>query len=182
MLEVLTGTPWEELVRREVFGPLGMTQTGFGAPGTPGRLDQPLGHTRGPNGWSPVSLGPRADSSAATGPAGTIHATLQDWACFIAAHLRGDEGLLKSATGRRLQSAGGSDWGYSPGWVVTERDWAGGTLLRPMGSNNFWIAEASFAPAKDVASLIVTNVADDAVEIPFAAPRGAGVRQRGTPR
>ena len=170
MLETLTGASWEELVRREVFEPLVMTRTGFGAPGTAGRLDQPLGHTRGPNGWTPVELGPNADNPAATGPAGTIHTTLPDWARFIAAHLRGargDHGYLKSATWRRLHSAGGTDWGYSPGWVVTEREWAGGKLLRHVGSNNFWVAEASLALAKDFAVLIVTNVGDDAAEAPF---------------
>ncbi len=170
MLETLTDTSWEDLARREVFEPLGMTRTGFGAPGTPGRLDQPLGHTRGPDGWSPVPLGPNADNPAATGPAGTIHATLPDWGRFIAAHLGGalgDQRYLKAATWRRLHSAGGGDWGYSPGWVVTEQEWAGGKLLRHLGSNAFWVAEASLAPNKNFAVLIVTNVGDDAAETPF---------------
>jgi len=170
MIEVLAGSPWEDLMRREVFEPLGMTRTGFGAPGTPGQLDQPLGHTRGSEGWSPVALGPNADNPAATGPAGTIHTTLIDWARFVAAHLRGERGdqrYLKPATWQRLHAPGGSDWGYSPGWVVTEQEWAGGRLLRHLGSNNFWVAEASLAPRKDFAVLIVTNVGDDAAEAPF---------------
>lgn len=101
MIEELTGSSWEDLMRREVFEPLGMTRTGFGAPGTPGKLDQPLGHSRGTVEWSPVALGPNADNPAATGLAGTIHTTLSDWARFVAAHLRGERGdqhYLKSAT------------------------------------------------------------------------------------
>jgi CubicO group peptidase (beta-lactamase class C family) len=170
MMETLTDSSWEDLMRREVFEPLGMTRTGFGAPGTPGRLDQPLGHTRGNEGWSPVALGPGADNPAATGPAGSIHTTLSDWARFVAAHLRGargDQSYLKTATWQRLHTPGGKDWGYSPGWVVTEQEWAGGTLLRHLGSNGFWLAEASLAPRKEFAVLIVTNVSDDAVEAPF---------------
>jgi CubicO group peptidase (beta-lactamase class C family) len=170
MLEALTDTSWEDLMRREVLVPLGMTRTGFGAPGTPGRLDQPLGHTRGADGWSPVALGPNADNPTATGPAGTIHTTLSDWARFIAAHLRGargDESYLQSATWQRLHSPGESDWGYSPGWVVTEQEWAGGRLLRHLGSNSFWLAEASLAVPKDFAVLIVANVSDDSAEAPF---------------
>lgn len=170
MLEELTDASWEDLVRREVFEPLGMTRTGFGAPGTPGALDQPLGHTRGTDGWMPIALGPGADNPAATGPAGSIHTTLPDWSRFVAAHLRGERGdqrFLKTATWKRLHTSGGNGWGYSPGWEVSEQDWAGGTLLRHLGSNGFWVAEASIAPRKDFAVLIVTNVADDAAETPF---------------
>ncbi|HBL29273.1 MAG TPA: penicillin-binding protein [Acidobacteria bacterium] len=170
MVEALTDTSWEDLMRREVFEPLGMTRTGFGAPGTPGLLDQPLGHTRGTDGWSPVALGPGDDNPAATGPAGTIHTTLADWARFVAAHLRGERGdpsYLKPATWQRLHTPGGKDWGYTPGWVVAEQEWAGGQLLRHVGSNNFWLAEATLALRKDFAVLIVTNVSDDAVEAPF---------------
>lgn len=170
MLEVLTGSSWEDLMRREVFEPLGMTRTGFGAPGTPGRLDQPLGHTRAPDGWSPVPLGPNADNPAATGPAGTIHTSLSDWARFVAAHLRGERGdqrFLKTATWRRLHEPGGADWGYSPGWVVGDQERAGGRLLRHLGSNGFWLAEATLLPRQDVAVLIVANASDDSLEGPF---------------
>lgn len=170
MLEVLTGTSWEALMRREVFVPLGMTRSGFGAPGNPGKLDEPLGHTPDADGWVPVPLGPGDDNPAAAGPAGTIHTTLGDWSRFIAAHLRGargDERFLKTGTWRRLHTPGGAGWEYSPGWVVAERDWAGGNVLRHLGSNNFWLAEATLVPSQDVAVLLVTNVSDDAVERPF---------------
>lgn len=50
---------------------------------------------------------------------------------------------------------------------MTEQEWAGGKLLRHIGSNNFWLAEATLAPGKDLAVLLVTNVSDDAVEAPF---------------
>jgi len=170
MLEALTSISWEELMRREVFEPLGMTRSGFGPPGTPGLLDQPLGHTRSTDGWSPVALGANADNPAMAGPTGTIHTTLGDWARFVSAHLRGargDQRLLKSATWLRLHTAGGADWGYAPGWVVSEQEWAGGKVLRHLGSNNLWVAEASMAMEKDYAVLIVTNLGDDAAEAPF---------------
>lgn len=170
MLEVLTDTSWEDLVRREVFEPLGMTRTGFGAPGTPGKLDQPLGHTRGTDGWSPIAPGPNADNPAATGPAGSIHTTLSDWSRFVAAHLRGERGdqrFLKTSSWKRLHAPGGKGWEYSPGWVVSEEVSSGGTRLRHLGSNGYWVAEATMFPGKGFAVLIVTNVADDAAETPF---------------
>ncbi|MBK9411787.1 MAG: hypothetical protein IPN47_27815 [Gemmatimonadetes bacterium] len=50
---------------------------------------------------------------------------------------------------------------------MTEAEWAGGRLLRHLGSNNFWLAEATLAPRKDFAVLLVTNVSDGVVEAPF---------------
>lgn len=169
MLEELTDTLFEELMEREVFAPLGMAHSGFGAPGTSGKLDQPLGHGHRGEGWTPVALGPNADNPAAGNPAGGAHATLGDWARFVAAHLRRDESFLSAASWARLHTSGGSDWGQAPGWVVTAADWAGGPLLRHLGSNGFWVAEASLAPARDLAVLLVTNVGDDAAEAPFRA-------------
>lgn len=185
MLEIVTGRAWEDLVRHDVFDPLGMTRTGFGAPGTPGRLDQPLGHVRGPDGWVPVLRGPRDDNPAATGPAGTVHTTLADWARFVAAHLRGENGdqtFLSRAAWRRLHAPGGEGWGYTPGWVVGDEPWAGGAYLHHLGSNNFWLAEATLLPGKDLAVLLVTNVADDAVETPFKTLLSSLVAESGSPR
>ncbi len=92
MLESVADSSWEDLMRNEVFEPLKMTKTGFGAPGLPGQLDEPLGHVRVDASWSPTLLGPNADNPAASGPAGTIHTTLSDWGQFVAAHLRGERG------------------------------------------------------------------------------------------
>lgn len=39
MAEKLTGKSWENLMRVKLFNPLGMTSAGFGAPGTPGKID-----------------------------------------------------------------------------------------------------------------------------------------------
>ena len=51
--------------------------------------------------------------------------------------------------------------------MVAEQGWADGQMLRHLGSNGFWIAEASLAPRRDFAVLLVTNTSDDAVEAPF---------------
>ena len=36
MMETIVGTPFETLLQEQLFAPLGMTSTGYGAPGTPG--------------------------------------------------------------------------------------------------------------------------------------------------
>ena len=160
MLESLSGATWEELIRAEVFEPLGMKSAGFGPPGKTGTVDQPRGHQAG----KPVEPGPRADNPAAIGPAGTVHATLSDWARFAAAHLGGARGastLLKPETFARLQSPPDGQ-PYAMGWGVTERGWAGGKALSHAGSNTMWYCVVWIAPAKDHAFLVTCNSASTA--------------------
>lgn len=181
LLETLTDVAWEDLMRREVFEPLGMRHTGFGSPGTPGQLDQPLGHVRGSAGWEPVPFGPGSDNPAASGPAGTIHTTLSDWARFVAAHLRGERGeasYLTAATWHRLHTADADDWGFAPGWELEKQEGTERPVLHHLGSNGFWLVEATLDLDRDVAVLLVTNVSDDAVEAPFRELRDALVGER----
>ncbi len=174
MIEEIEDAAWEDLIRREVFEPLGMTETGFGAPGTPGvgaKPDQPLGHTRGEQGWKSITLGPEADNPAVVGPAGTVHATLSDWARFARAHLageRGDTSFLSAESWKRLHTLSEDAWSYTPGWQFTEPAWADGVVLRHLGSNTYWVSELTLVPQKDYAVLIVTNVGDDKAEKAFA--------------
>ncbi|GAA0645972.1 serine hydrolase domain-containing protein [Brevundimonas lenta] len=162
MLETVADLDWEALIRREVFAPLGLTEAGFGAPGTPGRLDQPLGHVRGEDGaWRRIDLGPGDDNPAAAGPAGTIHLSLADWSRFIAAHLRADESYLSADSWRRLHTPGEPGWDYAPGWKVEAGD-DGQTVLSHLGSNGFFVAQATLWPARGRAVLLTVNLADDA--------------------
>lgn len=165
MIEAVTGESWENLLRRDVFGPLGMTASGFGAPGVAGALTEPRGHRRVGDRWVPMEPGPFADNRAALGPAGTVHTTLADYARFMAAHLagaRGDSGgLLSPATFETLHTpAPGSDYAF--GWGVTRRDWAGGRVLQHSGSNSMWYATVWIAPERNLALFAVTNAAGDA--------------------
>jgi CubicO group peptidase (beta-lactamase class C family) len=148
MLESATGKPWEQLLRKEVFEPLGMTRAGFGAPGTAGELTQPRGHW--PTG-APVEPGtPFSDNPAALGPAGTVHATLEDWARFVLAHLQ-DETL---ASLHEPRDEAGT---YGLGWLTVERKWAKGRVLTHSGSNGRWFCTVWAAPETGVALLAVCN-------------------------
>jgi CubicO group peptidase (beta-lactamase class C family) len=131
-----------------------MESAGFGPPGTPGKLNEPWGHTKD-------GTPKQADNAPPLGPAGTVHAGMADWAKFIALHLRGerDQGedrLLKPSTFRRLHTpAPGSE--YAAGWIVVKRDWAGGRALNHNGSNTMWYCAAWLAPDRDFAVLVATN-------------------------
>jgi CubicO group peptidase (beta-lactamase class C family) len=104
--ETITGTPWEQLVRELVFEPLGMGSAGFEVPWDRVPPTDPWPHKAD---GTVVTPGPFADNPPSIGPAGTVHASLDDWATFIMEHLRGAQGknglLLKADTYRRLHTA-----------------------------------------------------------------------------
>ena len=149
MLEVMTGQPWERLVRRHVLGPLRLTSAGFGPPGSAAIISQPRGHVIAADGArSPVFL----DNPAVLGPAGRLHMSLADVLTYLAAHRDCPTSLLSAQNWAMLHRPpfGGS---YALGWVV-RRDGA----LWHNGSNTAWYAEASFDPNS---GLLAASVAND---------------------
>jgi CubicO group peptidase (beta-lactamase class C family) len=163
--EVATGKPWEELVTELLFRPLGMTSAGFGPPGAPDVYDAPRGHATG----RAIEPGSQADNPPVLGPAGTVHATLADWAKFVALHLEGCHGdvrvgaitLTRDAFAVLHRPYDGPGQGYALGWVVDRRPWAGGdgTTLWHNGSNTLWYCVTWLGPENRVAMLATTNEA-----------------------
>ncbi len=155
MAERRTGRAWESMCREHLFGPLGMSETDFGAPGSMEVVDQPRGHLNG----VPIPPSPFADNPQAISAAGTIHATMTDWSRFLAAHLdaaRGEPGIFDP---ERLQSLhrppdGGQ---YASGWMVVRRDWAKGPILTHNGTNTLWFSVVWMSPARDWVMAAVTN-------------------------
>ena len=170
MLEVKCGAKWEDLITEQVFNPLGMRSAGFGAPGTAGRLDQPVGHAPGPAGpHTPYPPGgPISDNPAALGPAGRVHATLEDVLTFCAAH-RDRTSLLRPETWDTLHTPPfGGD--YAMGWIKREsRFWHN-------GSNTLFYTEMTFDPATGVVCAAACNDGNlDSVQTPVrTALRDAG--------
>jgi CubicO group peptidase (beta-lactamase class C family) len=162
MMEEVTGTAWEDLLRARLFTPLAMDSCGFGAPGTAGLIDEPLGHVVNGITTTPVPPGPDADNPPALGPAGTVHCSLEDWGRFIQLHIDGGRGvsspLLSADSVARLHTPGDGD--YALGWGVYERDW-GGTVLNHSGSNTLWGVTVWVAPEHDAAMLGATNIGID---------------------
>lgn len=160
MIERVAGKPWEDLIREMLFAPLGMDSAGFGAPATPGEVDQPWGHTAGLLGLKPVPPGPRADNPPTIAPAGTVHCSIGDLAKYAAFHLRGARGaakLLQAETFKTLHTPiSGQD--YALGWLVVPRDWAGGLALTHSGSNTMFFTVIWLAPAKDFGVVVATNL------------------------
>jgi CubicO group peptidase (beta-lactamase class C family) len=159
MLERTAGEPWEALLRTNVFAACVMPSAGYGAPASPGKVDQPWGHRREGDKLIPVPPGRDADNPPAIGPAGTVHCTIEELARYAAWHARGENigtASLKRESFLKLHTppAGGD---YAMGWAVAPRDWAGGNALTHAGSNTMFYAVIWIAPARDAAFVAATN-------------------------
>ncbi len=161
--EKIANKPWEDLMREWLFNPLGMNSCGFGAMGTPGKINEPLQHILKFGTHIPVEPGPLADNPAAIAPAAAVHCSVLDWAKFIQANLRGEKGLsgiLKPETFKKLHTPPYGDYAF--GWLVLDRTWAGGRAFAHAGSNTQNYANAWFAPQKDFGELVMINQGGDA--------------------
>ncbi|MEO8065038.1 MAG: serine hydrolase domain-containing protein [Pseudomonadota bacterium] len=164
--ESVSSKSWEEMLRADIWKPLGISSAGFGAPGKSRKTDQPLGHMAIKDEW--VSLDPgdaRSDNPPAVGPAGTVNITLADWVLFAQDQLEGLHGhgkLLKPETYRLLHTPVKNR--YAMGWGVLT-DISGETsLLAHTGSNGYWVADLRILPKLDAISIVVTNAGGDAAE------------------
>ena len=168
VVEQCTGKSWEDALQEHVFKPLAITTAGFGPPGSPGKLDQPWGHSRDGTPMDPGA--PGADNPRVVGPAGTAHMAMRDWAKFIALHLRGDARnphrevkLLKAETFDALHTPATGET-YTGGWIFARVPWAKGSregdtgrALSHAGTNTMWFCETWIAPEIDFAVLVAMN-------------------------
>ncbi|MEO1535673.1 MAG: serine hydrolase domain-containing protein [Planctomycetota bacterium] len=162
--ETHTGESYEDLLHERIFEPLGMTTAGFGPPGGPGEVVEPLGHTRQDE-WMPMmfnSAGVAPDNPPVFNSAGRVHASVVDWGRFVADFeqgLTGEGKLLQQSTYQSIAADLEAD-GYALGWGRAELDWAGETpVLSHAGSNRMWFAVATIAPDKDLSLVVATNAA-----------------------
>lgn len=157
MLERGTGKSWEDLMKTEVFQPLGMTTAGFGAPGSLNDVNEPWGHSD----KSGQRVADKGDNTPGLGPAGTVHASLGDWARFVRLHLDGSEGSLTLAPAslNRLHTEFpgnvyypnryGWGWRFDPGT---------GIRLGHDGSNGSWYCICQVLLNKGVGFIAVSNI------------------------
>jgi CubicO group peptidase (beta-lactamase class C family) len=158
MLEVVTGQSWETLMSTRLFVPLGMLDAGFGPPAMPGLVDAPWGHSP-----SPVDPADEyADNPLAMGPAGTVHASLDDILAYVQLYFDGGAGpngqivsndVLAEMTTPRLQN-------YGFGWVI-QQDGEARKVLVHDGSNTMFLALFVVIPARRAAVVVMTNAGDD---------------------
>jgi CubicO group peptidase (beta-lactamase class C family) len=160
MLETRAGALWETLLTTRVFAPLGMTQTGFGAPGTSGQFDQPLGHWSRSSGFDPIDpASAEANIPAALGAAGNVHTTLNDYTHFMLAHIAGARGtpnIISVTSFQTLHAPVTAN--YSLGWEpVTAFQTLNAPGLVHTGSTGRWFSLVWLAPTLDAGLMIAVN-------------------------
>jgi D-alanyl-D-alanine carboxypeptidase len=164
IIERLTGESYEQVVVRRLLAPLGLTTAGFGPPSTPGKVDQPWGHSDGLLGrWHTVA--PDKESSdfpPLYAPAGQLHLSIHDWALWARAVLRAASGGAspwKAETVAALFTPPVSADSMAMGWQVRTRAWAapGGRILVHDGSNMRFFSIAVLAPEAGFAVLVMAN-------------------------
>lgn len=165
-IETITGGSWEDAMRAEVFGPLGLSSAGFGAPPDPNAW----GHRQ--VGGQPTPMDPSspgADNPLALGPAGTAHMTIADYARWIGA-ICGEGDWLSDDSLARLNTTAEANPAYSLGWMVQPAPPSGAFAglaqsLAHEGSNTLWHTIAVVAPT---AGLAVFTFANDGARGPAA--------------
>jgi D-alanyl-D-alanine carboxypeptidase len=167
MLERVSGASWEDMMRAEVFLPLGLSSAGFGSPGADGSA-QPWGHSSGL--FRPAPKDPvvgTSDFPSAVGPAGLIHMDLGDWARFARIFFQdsSDETLSADSVARlttpvsvlKELRTGFHSSPFALGWRVIRPGWGNGDVLAHSGSNDYFFASILVAPRRNLAFLIATN-------------------------
>lgn len=162
MLRAADGRAWEEWMRTELFEPLGMRSAGFGPPAPRG--DDPKSPSA-PWGHAPDPVDPAsdfADNPAALGPAGTVHASLDDLEAWLRFWLSGGS----APGGRRILSEASFAelrrprlGGYALGWGVGEAP-GGGRFLQHDGSNTMNYCSILILPESASAVVVVANRGD----------------------
>lgn len=167
MMERATGKAWEDLLRERLFVPLGLTSAGFGEPATTEPPDQPWGHRGVKHAFIPQAPGPNADYPPAIAPAAAVHMSIGDFASYASWHVfgaRGEGWLLTPASFKKLHTPRGDEH-YAMGWSVSERRWAGGTVLMHNGDNEMFYAVMWLGPNSNTAFVAACNAdGQDAVE------------------
>ncbi len=159
MLERASGMSYQKLITGRLFQPLHLDSAGFGMPATPGKLDQPYGHTRILGFTKAIPPGPDADNPPAITPAGRVHLSILDLARYASLHLDTMENSpLDGDSLKVLHTIVPPSDNYAVGWAVLKRPWAGGAALHHNGSNTMNYTVIWLAPDKRFAAVAACNI------------------------
>jgi CubicO group peptidase (beta-lactamase class C family) len=146
--------PYETLMEREVFAPLGMKDVAFGVPGDGGLQ----GHHAG-------KVATLKDANPAMfAPAGNIRLTMRDWASFCLDQMAGYHGsgkILTPASYRMMETRlpgaeTGLSWGVQDSFMGHK-----GPALMHAGSDGNWMALVLLFPETQSGVLAAANAGED---------------------
>ena len=175
MMERATRLPYEQMMRRFIFNPLGMSTAVFSPPpSNPRNPQQPIGHL--PDGTpAPGDRPPLAYLAAVLRPAGSdLRMNAMDWSKFVRVHMGlsvNGVRLLKPETIARLQQPVAIEGtngltGYAMGWELPDPTSVGlnpnvGRILTHQGSDGVWLSEVTAIPDLGFSIQILANGTTD---------------------
>ncbi|MBQ5962104.1 serine hydrolase [Massilia sp. ZL223] len=153
--EEAAGLPYEELMRREVFAPLGI-EAGFGFPEDAG-AGSVSGHVLEGTAWRPVAFGGEVRYGMdMVQPAGGMMLSMAEYGKLLRAQLaglRGGSDYLSADTVRRMHTP---LHGYAHGWAI-EHHATGGVVSVHAGSWGSYYVYAIVAPGLNRAVAVGCN-------------------------
>lgn len=166
MLERVTGRLWDDLMRDQIFRPLGMGSAGIGVASRPNTNNQPCGHEFVGGKYEPSST----DAGPLQAPPGGVHCSIFDFLRFADFHAsRGQRpprlldpssfAKLHTARSQDAQGRAGGD-GYALGWFVARRNWAKGLALTHKGSNGANLFVTWIAPETGLSIAVACNASN----------------------
>ncbi|MBT2413481.1 beta-lactamase family protein [Streptomyces sp. ISL-12] len=156
LVEEVRGAPWEDVLRREVLEPLGLTRTSPGprAPHAGGWAVHP---------WADVMLAEPVEDLGRMAPAGQLWSTAGDLARFAAFLTYGDDKVLSAESVREMRApaapaeaadvADGMTYGL--GLQIMHGD--GRMLVGHSGSLPGFLANLTIGVEDDVAAVVLAN-------------------------
>jgi len=155
MMEIRTGTAYEQLMSTYLFEPLGLATAGFGPP------SDILGHRA--NG-EVVPAAPDANNPAVISPAGRVHLSTADYTRYLQFLLRASRGesewVSENSMDVLFQPFDGEGEAYAMGWTVRDDLGPNFPIFTHTGSNTYWYAEVWLIPDRDLAVFVFTNQGD----------------------
>jgi CubicO group peptidase (beta-lactamase class C family) len=163
IVEVKTGKTIEQLLKEQLFDPLGMSSCTVGYL-QPAALEMPMPHIWGPAAPTPM---PNAGNPRQFDASGQARCSMRDFLVYVRAHVMGETkgGILKPESWKNLHTVRYTDGlPYALGTVQysTALPWANGTYFTHSGSNVRNYATLYFAPGTQTAIVIATNIGGDA--------------------
>jgi CubicO group peptidase (beta-lactamase class C family) len=156
LVEKLRGAPWEDVLRREVLEPLGLSRTS-------GRPSAPYAGGWAVHPWADVMLPEPVEDLGRMAPAGQLWSTTGDLAKFAAFLMHGDDRVLSAESVREMRTpaapaepadlADGVTYGL--GLQIHHVD--GRLLVGHSGSLPGFLANLTFSVDDDVAAVVLTN-------------------------
>lgn len=166
LIEAVRGEPWEDVLRREILEPLGMSRTSAQpqAPHAGGWAVHP---------WADVMLPEPCEDLGLMAPAGQLWSTAADLCRFAGFLAAGDERVLGQASVREMRTPSvppeSGDWDsvYGLGMQIVRRD--GRTLVGHGGSLPGFVAGLWVSVEDGVAAVALANATSGPLTASVAA-------------